>query len=240
MFHRICIILVSALILLGPAAPLWAGFCFQDPGIPHGETVTYESRSNGGLKTIKDAVFVVSDGITEVYEIRSYSPTLDSVMKINKQNMSILSVHLIRKYSDATIDSTLTMVSQRENSKDDEVKIPHFLVLKYLLRGFPFGERKEIKISYYGEERSKQFLMSVKYKKKESIKVKDITIDCHKLEVGLDGFWGTFLPELEFWYSVDPPHYLVKYEGVMGSPGAPESNVLLTDYIIVSHDQAVK
>ena len=79
--------------------------------------------------------------------------------------------------------------------------------------------------------------MSAKYKKQETIRIKDKTIDCHKLEFGLDGFWGTFLPELEFWYSVEPPHYLVKYEGVMGSPGAPGSNVVLTEYKIISHDR---
>ena len=237
MYHRLFIIFVTGFILFVPVGPLWSGLCFLDPGIPHGETVTYESKSNGGVKTIKETAFVVSDGITQVYEIRSYSPTLDAVIKINKQNMSILSLHLIRKYPDATIDSTLTMVSQAENSKEDEIKIPHFLVLKYLLRGFPFGERKKMKINYYGEERSKNFLMSAKYKKQESIKVKGKTINCYKLEFGLDGFWGTFLPELEFWYSVEPPHYLVKYEGVMGSPGAPESNVVLTEDDIASHDE---
>ena len=49
----------------------------------------------------------------------------------------------------------------------------------------------------------------------------------------MDGFWGAFLPKMKVWYSVTPPHYLVRYEGLAGPPGSPKRDIELLTYQVI-------
>jgi hypothetical protein len=225
--------LSSCLLILGCAflpQAAWAGFQFLDPDIPDGERATYNLQCEGKAVEVRETTVVERVEEKERYEIRSYSEPLDRTMRIDKETMSILSVHTVRKFPDATLDSTLRVVDAKENEKDDEIKVADFSVLKYLLRGYPFGKREKLKISYHGEEGGRKYTMVVAYKKRETLKVDGQAIECHRLEFGLHSFLGKFLPKLKLWYSAGAPHYLVRYEGPEGPPGTPDCLMELLEY----------
>jgi len=146
--------------------------------------------------------------------------------------MGIISVHTIRKFSDVTLDSKLKVLNEKPHAKEGEVKLADFAVISYLFRGFPFTKREKLKIGFYGEDRGRKFTFSAHYKKREDVTVNQKTVECFKIEFGLDGFWGTFLPKMNAWYSVTPPHYLVRYQGLVGPPGSPKRDVELLTYSI--------
>ncbi len=204
-----------------------AGFQFSDPGIPHGEVLTYRCLKKGVVTTITDTCEIKMIDGRQVYEIVSLAPNLDMRLRLEKPSMAIVSVDSLRKYKNATTDTNFQLLSEAPNTNDDEIKVAHFGALPYLYRGFPFQNMKKLTISYYSDEEKKQFSMSVSCDKREKITIDGTGYECYKLVFGLDGFWGTFLPKRKYWYSVDPPHFLVRYEGAMGMPGSPKSVIEL-------------
>ena len=205
---------------------------FIDPAIPNGETATYTSRIGDKTMTVVEVVTVKNDGVKEMYEIISRSDSLDRILTLDKQTMSIISVHTIRKFPEVTLDSKLKVLNEKPFEKEGEVKIADFAVISYLFRGFPFTKREKLKIGFYGEAQGRKFAFSAHYKDKEDVTVNQKTVECYKIEFGLDGFWGTFFPKMNAWYSVAPPHYLVRYQGLVGPPGSPKRDVELLTYSI--------
>ena len=208
----------------------WAGFQFLDPDIPDNETITYRSTSEGKTITVKEQVRHITEENNNYYEIVSLSPALDTYIKINRKNMTVSSVHTIKKFDSALLDSKLVIKDASPNTSDDSIKIPHFVALTHLLRGFLFESKNKILISYYGESDDKKFNFCIRNKKREYVKINGTEVECYKLEFGIDGFWATILSELELWYTVKPPHYMVKYKGLEGPPGTPERLIELIDY----------
>lgn len=210
--------------------PAFGDFRFADPNIPNGEATTYRSTSEGRTVFIKESITVAEKEGRPVYRVESLSPTLDAHIEIRRSDMRVVTVRTVQKYATATLDSTLKIVDQQDMNQNDAVEVPHFVALTHLLRGFPFESPQTVKIRYFGGAAKNKFTLSVKYKKKETITIATGRVECHKLEFGLDGMWGAMLPELELWYAVAPPHYLVRYVGPEGPPGTPSRHIELVEY----------
>ena len=211
---------------------LFAEGPFINPDIPNGETVTYTTTIGDKSFSVVEHVSIISDGERKLYQIISLSDSIDRKLVLDKETMAIISVHTIRKYPEVTLDSKLKVKDERPALDDDEVKLADFAVMTYVFRGFPFTKRDNLKIGFYGAEQKRKFSFKANYKKKETVTVNEKSIECHKLEFGLDGFWGTFFPKMNVWYSVDPPHYLVRYKGLVGPPGSPKRDMQLLNYTI--------
>jgi hypothetical protein len=227
------ILFIASFCTIGPPFPTFAEIPLIDPNIPHGETITSTSRTDDRSMTVVENVIIKKDGERELYEITSRSESLDRTLILAKENMSIVSVHTVRKFPEVTLDSKLNVMNEKAHFEKNEIKLADFAVMTYIFRGFPFGKDKTIKIRYYGEERKKKFSFSAKYKDIDNIETDQGTIACHKLEFGMDGFWGTFLPKMNVWYSVAPPHYLVRYNGLVGPPGSPKREMELLRYDVI-------
>jgi len=208
----------------------WAGFQFLDPDIPDNETILYRSTSEGKTITIKEQVRHIIEENNNIYEIVSLSPALDTYIRINRKDMTVISVHTFQKYEGATLDSKLIVKDEKPNMENNAIRIPHFVVLSHLLRGFPFESKKKLQINYYGGSSGKKFKLCVKNKHRDIINVMGKEVECYKLEFGLAGFLWAVLPELELWYSVEPPHYMVKYKGPEGPPGTPKRFIEIIEY----------
>ena len=206
---------------------------FVDPHIPNGETITYTSRVDDKLLTVTENVVIKREGERKLYEITSRSEPLDRTITLVKDTMAIKSVHTVRKFQEVTLDSRLTVIDEKPPIGDNGVKLADFAVMTYVFRGFPFEKLKQMKIGFYGEESKRKYTFSAHYKKREKVEVNQQTIECHKIEFGMDGFWGAFLPKMKVWYSIDPPHYLVRYEGLVGPPGTPKRDVRLLSYQVI-------
>lgn len=205
---------------------------FVDPNIPDGETVTYTTTIGDKSFSVVEKVSIISDGERKLYEIISLSDSIDRELVLDKETMAIVSVHTLRKYPEVTLDSKLKVKDERPVLEDGEVKLADFAVMSYVFRGFPFTKLDELKIGFYGAEQKRKFSFKANNKEKETLTVNDKSIECYKLEFGLDGFWGTFFPKMNVWYSVDPPHYLVRYKGLVGPPGSPKRDMQLLNYTI--------
>jgi len=201
-----------------------------DPQIPNGERTVYDSKIGDNKFIVENTVAVKTEGGRELYEMTSLSKRQDKTTLFDRKTMALISVHTLRKYPDATLDSTLKVVSERQTFKDREIKIADFNILMYIMRGYPFGKLSSLKIGYYGEGNEKGYTMTLSYKGLEKVTIKDKTYECHKLDFGMSSFIGTFLPKLNLWYSAAPPHYLVKYEGPEGPPGTPKRVLELVKY----------
>jgi hypothetical protein len=144
--------------------------------------------------------------------------------------MTVVSVQTVQKHDMAILDSKLVVKDQKLNGDDNAVKVPHFVALSHLLRGFPFESKEKLLINYYGGSAGRKFQLRVKNKNRDIINVMGKEIECYKLEFGLAGFLWAVLPELELWYSVEPPHYMVRYKGPEGPPGTPKRFIEIIEY----------
>lgn len=228
-FRTVFIPGLALLCSLLSARPAQAGFTFNDPNIPDGEILTYTMTTDGAVTTLVEKTVLKKQGNREFYETTSNSPALDLVIRIERQSMAVLSVEQVKKFKEVTLASKIDVIGQKTNASDTEIKLVHYTTLKYLMRGFPFAEGKRLRIGFYGESEKSRFSMSLTCTKKETIKVQQKPVDCYHLELGLDGFFGTFFPNTHLWYSAEPPHRLVKLQGTNGPIGTPESQVELIE-----------
>ena len=218
--------------VVGAAGLASAETLFADPNIPNGETITYVSRVGDKVVTVVEKVVIKKEGEKELYEITSRSNSLDKTIVLERNSMAVVSVRTVRKYQEVTLDSHLTVIDEKEQFGSDEVKLADFTIMNYLFRGFPFGKLEKLKIGSYREGQKDDYPLNVTSKKREKIEVNKRTIECYKLELGMDGFWGRFFPKTNMWYSVVPPHYLVRYKGQSGRPGSPKRTVELESYTV--------
>jgi hypothetical protein len=222
------LLVITVLLLL--RGVIYAQTPLVDPQVPNGEVATYNSKIGSNQFTVETKVQIKKEGDREIYEITSLSKRQDKIIRLDKKTLAIISVHTLRKYPDATLDSHLNVVSDTQTFKDGEIKLADFNVLMYIMRGYPFGKRNSLKIGYYGEGNEKSYTMTLSYKGIEKVTIMDKTYECHKLDFGMSNFLGTFLPKLNLWYSAAPPHYLVKYEGPEGPPGTPKRTLEMVNY----------
>jgi hypothetical protein len=209
---------------------VYARTLIVDPNIPSGETITYSSRVGDKAGTVVEKIVIKKEGEKELYEITSNSNKLDRTIVLEKDTMAVVSVHTVRKYQEVILDSHLKVIDEKEQPGSDVIMLADFTIMNYLFRVFPFGKREKLKIGSYREEQKDDYPLNVTCKKQEKIEINGRTIECYKLELGMDGFWGRFFPKTNMWYSVEPPHYLVRYKGQSGRPGSPKRVVELETY----------
>jgi hypothetical protein len=232
MKSKLMLIFLTYSIAVGVSDLVYAETLFTDPNIPNGETITYVSRVGDKVLTVVEKVVIKKEGEKELYEISSRSNPLDRTIVLEKDTMAIVSVHTVRKYQEVTLDSYLTVIDEKEQFGSDKIKLADFTIMNYLFRGFPFGKLEKLKIGSYREEQKDDYPLNVTCKKREKIEIKGRSVECYKLELGMDGFWGRFFPKTNMWYSVEPPHYLVRYKGQSGRPGSPKRVVELESYTV--------
>jgi hypothetical protein len=59
---------------------------------------------------------------------------------------------------------------------------------------------------------SDKFKFGLKINGRETLRVNNTAYECRKVQMGLDGFLGSFFPKSYFRYTVDKPHILVRAE----------------------------
>jgi len=203
---------------------------FQDPRIPEGETITYVSRLGDAVTTIVERTVRKKDGGKEFYEITSRSDSIDRTILLEKNSMTVVSVHTVIRYDDVALDSNITITDTDSFLQADDLRRADISTLRYFFRGFPFGSTGKVKLQFYGEKSKRTSPIIAEYEKREALRVNQSTIECYKFEFGMEGFWQRFFPKTVMWYSVASPHYLVRYQGPSGPPGSPEHIIELASY----------
>ena len=108
-----------------------------------------------------------------------------------------------------------------ENGKTKTTKIRQkglveALAIDVLLMAFPF-ENRDKQLVFYGIDADSDdgdvYKLYVKIDDVETVQIQGKKIEAYKIKLGLKGFVGIFAPTFYFWYSAEPPHEYLKYEG---------------------------
>jgi hypothetical protein len=94
------------------------------------------------------------------------------------------------------------------------------------LRGFPFREGGELDFEMLTDKPT-TYSITATYEGEETVTVPAGTFVCHKVrlapDLGILTFIGKIIaPDLYFWFTAQPPHFWVKFEGPDGERGAPD------------------
>ena len=208
-----------------------------DPDIPNGETATYRTIEQDEEWTFFERSFAIVEDELAAYRIEYTAPGERSTVYIDRQTMFPYASRNVSNGSDLTIEST-TSVEIPETIETDAILLLSFNELKYLLRGYPFESAPAIDVEFFStdeDDTGSRFNVHVRYRGTERIKIGDDEIETHKLELkfsasGVLRVLNALIPKTYYWYSVEPAHYLVAYEGSSGFPGSPKRRIEIVDY----------
>jgi hypothetical protein len=218
--------LMFVFILLSPTA-LPAQQALVDPGIPDGETAVYAVKAGKDAAVLTQRVSRITNNGRMVYEVVTESALDDMKVRINAATMAVEYSWVRRKRPELVLETETKTVKNTLKTKPDEISVADYSGLQHILRGFPFGRLKTVKMRM---AQGSDFVMNIINTKETDIKTPAGTIRCYEIELGLDGFLGAFMPKTQFWFSREAPHYLVRYRGQMAGPGSPELVMELTSY----------
>ena len=231
----VLLLFLSIVILLETEA---FGSIFADPNVPDGEQYIWRATKRDKEPIISTVTWRVSSGegrpmyvITTDSGERKYGEYI-----IDKSDLRLIGVNATEKTKDGKFEIAIAvrngrqyMVSEFKN-KIKQKDIKHIsdgyngVVLPFYLRGFPFGEKKEVKLKmtaplFPGKKLWvwKMWKSTVKFVCEETMTVPAGTFDCYKLEVSASN-WAIkrVTSEYYFWYMKEPPHRFVKFRDKNG------------------------
>ena len=199
-----------------------------DPQIPDGETTTYDIYIGDYTSSLENRVSIIEKNNIMYYRFDSRFKNTDLIVEITKNDMKAQSSIMTIRDKHCTIERTTSLKESKLALGPDEIGIINFYSLSYVLRGFPFESNKKVSCMFLGERNL--FPLRVKKTRNEEITINNKTFNCYRLSLSMSGFFGKFFSKTHFWYTVDKPHYLVKYEGPSGGPRSPKWRLELKSY----------
>lgn len=203
----------AAFILFLIAAALPAQIVMRNPAIPASESITYIRSSDHGSEMVQVEMQLVPDsGSTSrpYYEYRMQSDSKDMLVKLEADNLQIFYSEVWLKNTYSTIHRINEIVAQNKPTGPGELLVCDGNGLEVRLRGFPWDRHDEAQMVFLNG--SDKFKIKLKTDGRETLRVNNTAYECRKVQMGLDGFLGSFFPKSYFWYSVDQPHILVRAE----------------------------
>jgi hypothetical protein len=94
------------------------------------------------------------------------------------------------------------------------------------LRALPFEDSRPFAAHFLTNE-PKLYSITVEGRGREKIRTPNGIVESYKVELvphlgGVIGAFSFLLPKTYLWYSVDPPHNWIRYQGPESGPGSPE------------------
>jgi hypothetical protein len=174
------------------------------------------------------------------YEIATRSRAVDTLLVLSRSRLATQSISTVTRTGAATIRATTEVDAATRlpvGTNVPSIPMLELAELAHKLRGFDFTDRNTIPIQLLstGPEEESSFELGVKLARNETLAVEGRQLDTHKLELvfsasGIVGMLGRLAPKTLFWFSVEAPHYLVRYQGGGGPPGTPTQSWELRDY----------
>jgi hypothetical protein len=205
----------------------------KDPGIPDGEKITYRTTTGDVVVTSVETTRIVEKNGASFYKISSKSDSEEVEVMIRRGGMRPVSVRSLSKGKDGTIDRR-TEIVEETGGEDGSVKIMDMQSLVYILRGFPFSKGGSIPLRTLGNTQG-TFTMQAKLDGVDKLTTPAGEFKSYRIEISfgggmVGGMIGMVTPKIYFWYSFDPPHFMVRYRGAAGPPGSPARTVEVVDY----------
>jgi len=214
--------IVILLGLLGVSLSLYGESPLKDPGIPDRETIRYAVSTGKMSDTVVQSVQTFSRDGRDFYLVNSDSDSQDIRIEILRSSLIPVKSEKNQKTGRTDLRST-SEISSVPSIGTNEVFLVDFNDLSHVLRGYPFDAPRTLDIvfPYQPQEESSSMSFRIKYIRKETLKLECGTYESYKLQLAaqMSGGMAVFagmIPKNYFWYSVDSPHYLLKYEGGAG------------------------
>jgi len=211
-----------------------SGSVLSDPDIPDGEQIVWSITNKSGKRSFTTITWIVKDRNGKpVYEITEDSGERKQAKYIvSKSDMLLMKAEILRTTGKGKFKADIEVKDGRQyltythGKKSKDKKIKHYpdgyngVILPFCLRGFPFGEQKEVKLRLTPPCKPetplwawKMWKSYVKFLGTEKVTVPAGTFDCYKLEMGASGgLVKRVTSKYRFWYAKEPPHQFVKYQ----------------------------
>ncbi len=199
----------------------------KNPGFPGRETSIYREVSGKQTTTITTSLQSVTRGGTRWLEYHSQSNTREVTVKMDPDTLNGFYSEIWDRQNGSIVHSTNELVENKVQPGPDELLVTDMYCFTVTLRGFPWGQKDSAQLVFLRSRGS--IAMEMKIKGKETLHIQGETYRCWKVQIGMGGFIGTILPKSYYWYSVQPPHYLVRSEE-SGMPGKPKNVLELQSY----------
>jgi hypothetical protein len=102
-----------------------------------------------------------------------------------------------------------------------------------VLRSIPFAAKKPFSLHLFTND-MKLWSLSLENRGREMVHTPAGDFECYKLEmvprIGMLDVFRKFFPKSHIWFTVAPPHFWVKYEGLENGVGSPNIVMLLKTY----------
>ncbi len=214
--------LITLIFLFYPLS-VSAQVLVRNPGLPQIERSVY-IRTDGGAATTISTVLEYKKGEnnTNLLEYRSYSSDQDIFVTFNATTLEAFYSESWDRRGGNLVHSKNELLKNNAHPEGDELLITDMYGFTVTLRGFPWEQQNSAKLVFLRNRGG--FSMELKVKGKEKLSVQGKSYECWKIQIGMNGFIGTIFPKSYYWYTVTPPHFLVKSEEA-GMPG--KSKVIL-------------
>ncbi len=217
----ISLVLVGAFRLKGQAQPL------DDPGVPTGEKLVFKQTVGKDVSTLTISTEHKTWKGREVYEVTSSSPDQEILYRVGRPGMDQLFSLIRDNKPETTIERQTAILRNTIKTADDEIALLDFLSLDFLLRGYPLGQVKSLKVRVAGQN-SMNMSININRLPDAVLTVEGTKVPCFHLEMSMTGVMGALFPKTSFWYALAAPHYLVRFEGIGFGPGSPKRVLELT------------
>jgi hypothetical protein len=204
------------------------GGVLKDPGIPDGEKITYRTTTGDVVATSVETTRIVESNGSSFYKISSRSDSEELEIVIRRDGMRPSSVRSLSKGKDGTVERR-TEIVEEAGSEDGSVKILDMQSLRHMLRGFPFSRGGSVTLKAFTTTQS-AFTMQARLEGVDKLTTPAGEFRSYRIEVSAGGMMGMIASKVHFWYSVDQPHFLVRYRGSAGLPGSPTRTIEVIDY----------
>ena len=210
----------------------------SDPGVPDGETSVYRITQDKKTWDFTERVSVI-DEVRASYRFEYEAPGERTTIFVRRTGMRPYATRNVSNGGSVTIEST-THVDMPDEMESDAIMLVSFTELKYLLRGYPFKDGPDLDVIFFStndedDSEGPDFSIRVRYHGLEELTIGSRKIETHKLELkysagGVLRLLGGLIPKTYYWYSAEPAHYLVAYEGSSGFPGSSKRRIEIIDY----------
>jgi len=203
----------AAFILFFTATALPAQISISNPAFPPGESITYIRSSDHGNEMVEVEMHLIppnSSAARSHYEYRMQSESKEMLVKLDADTLEIFYSEVWIKNTYSTIHRINEIVKQNKPTGPGELLVCDGNGLEVRLRGFPWARHDKAQMVFLNG--SDKFKFGLKIDGRETLRVNNTAYECRKVQMGLDGFLGSFFPKSYFWYTVAQPHILVRAE----------------------------
>jgi hypothetical protein len=217
-----------ALLLLAlPLMPVQGQVRLSDPGFPREESYTYQKTGEKGVETARVKIhrdeYAAPPQILYLLE----SETEEIRAKLDLATLTGFYSQTISSYEASTIRRTNEVLENNKRAGPGQLLITDAAALPVSLRGFPWEEQDEAELLFPRD--SNRFTLTLKVKGRQTVETPAGDYECYEVHLQLDGILGGLFPKTRLWYSVDPPHILVRSEDP-GMGGGDEVQMELLSY----------